>query len=73
MIFRQPNDLARVMNQILDQLDSGRVLTLKFANKLEAARGLEVLHELATQRQTGVIVTPLREHIVELRLAQEAA
>lgn len=73
MRFTQPNNLSRVMSQILDQLDAEQVLTLEFANKQEVERGLEVLHEVATERQIGVIVTPLHEHILELQLAQAAA
>lgn len=73
MRFTQPNNLSRMMSQILDQLGADRVLTLEFASEQEAERGLNVLHEVATERQIGVIVTPLREHILELQLAQAAA
>ncbi len=73
MRFTQPNNLSRVMSQILDQLNSGQVLTLEFANEAEAERGLEVLNQLSLQRQVGVVVTPLRRHIIELRSTREAA
>jgi hypothetical protein len=73
MKFQQPNSLSRVMSLILDQLGPDRVLTLEFANGQEAERSLEVLNELAIERQIGVMAIPLREHIVELRLAYEAA
>lgn len=73
MIFRQPNSLARVMHQVLDQVERGRVLTLEFGDALEARHGLEVLHEVARERQVGVVVTPVGSHAVELRLLAEAA
>lgn len=73
MRFTQPNNLSRVMSQILDQLGPGLVLTLEFATAEEARRGLEALNEIAHQRHLGVVATPVREHIIELRLAQPTA
>lgn len=74
MRFTQPNNLSRVMSQILDQLGPERSLTLQFASEGEAERGLAVLNEVAQARSIGVVVTPVREHVMELRLAKiEAA
>lgn len=73
MIFRQPNSLARVMHQVLDQVERGRVLTVEFGDTLEARHGLEVLHEVAQERQVGVVVTPVGAHVIELRLVADAA
>lgn len=73
MRFTQPNELSRIMSQVLDQLGPDRVLTLEFANEQEARHGLEALNAVAHQRHIGVVVTPVREHVVELRLAQPEA
>ncbi len=73
MIFRQPNSLSRVMHQLLDQLEQGRVLTLEFTDEAEAIHGLLVLHEVARQRGMGVVITPLDAQVIELRRAMAAA
>jgi hypothetical protein len=73
MRFTQPNNLSRVMSQILNRLDQDVVLTLEFSNEEEVARGLEMLHEVATQREIGVLVTPRGEHSIELRLVSDVA
>lgn len=73
MIFRQPNSLSRVMHQVLDQVERGRVLTLEFGDAREARHGRDVLHEVARERQVGVVVTPIGSHAIELRLVDDAA
>jgi len=73
MEFRQPNSLSRVMNQVLDQLGSGQVLTLKFVTQQEAERALTVLHEVARSRQLGIVATPTTRHQIELRRAEAEA
>jgi len=73
MLFRQPNSLARVMHQVLDQIERGTVLTIRFGDETEAEHGLQVLHEVACQRSLGVLVTPVGSHAVELRVVDEAA
>lgn len=73
MIFRQPNNLSRVMSQVLDRLEQGRTLTLEFADEAEATHGLLVLHEIARQRTIGVVITPIDAHAIELRKAVPAA
>ncbi len=73
MQFRQPNELSRVMSQMLDQLAPDRVLTLEFASHEELQRGLSALHEVALARQLGVVVTPIHKHRIELRLAEAQA
>jgi len=73
MIFRQPNNLARVMHQILDQVERGKVVTLAFDDTSEAQRGLTVLHEVARSRNVGVLATPVGTHEIELRVARDVA
>lgn len=73
MIFTQPNSLARLMHQLVDQLTCGQVMTLTFATEAEVRQGLTALHEVAQSRRVGVQVTPTGPHTIELRLVAEAA
>ena len=61
MIFRQPNDLARAINFLLDQMQAGESIELILTQRGQDARVrqhlVEVVSEVARQRQVSVEVT----------------
>jgi hypothetical protein len=71
MTFEQPNSRARVMHQVVDRLINGARLTLSFQTEPEARRVLEALHEVATVRLIGIVVEPLGDLTVEVRLVEQ--
>ena len=73
MIFTQPNSLARLMHQLVNQLSSGQVVTLTFATEAEVQHGLTALHEVAQSRGVGVQVTPTGPLTIELSMVPKAA
>jgi hypothetical protein len=73
MIFQQPSDLARAMHQVLDQLLRGQTVTLSFATNDEAAHALDVLNEVATERQVTILVEPAGRRSLQMSLAPVAA
>lgn len=70
MKFQQPNSRARAMHQVVNQLISGASVTLTFQTESEAFSGLEALHEVAIQRPVGIVVEPIGNRKVEVRLVE---
>ncbi len=73
MRFVQPNNLARVVSQLLDRLEQRRVTTVQLEDNTQLQPLLETLHEVAQERDQGVIVTPIDPLRLELRLGESVA
>jgi ACT domain-containing protein len=68
MRFRQPNNLALALHFVLNEVASGKTLSLSFLNEDEATRILEMLNEVAQERQLSVLVRPVGQRTLELTL-----
>lgn len=71
MEFRQPNNLARTLHQVLNDLVGGQCVTLSFGNDTEVRRVLEVLQEVTTDRRVAVTVRAVGSRSLELTLAKD--
>ena len=68
MRFRQPNNLARAMHQVVSDLALGQTIELRFETEAEVHHLLEVLHEVAQERRVLVNVRAAGRRTLELSL-----
>lgn len=68
MRFRQPNNLARAMHQVLNDLAQRRTVELRFNSEAEVHHVLEVLREVAQERRVLVNVRSVGRRTLEFSL-----
>jgi hypothetical protein len=71
MRFEQPNNLARALQVLLNDVVGGKTLSLSFSNEEDVRKVLETLDEVARAQAVTVLVRPIGRRTLELTLANK--